>query len=57
MIWSVRKTSCGMVYTHPEITRQVIVDYRTGKITWSEIEFNSVKEAKDYAEHKALSNL
>ena len=46
-----------MVYTHPEITRQVIVDYRTGKITWNEIEFNSVKEAKAHAEHKTLSNL
>ena len=45
-----------MVYTHPEITRQVIVDYRTGKITWSEKEFNSAKEAKAYAEHKALSD-
>ena len=49
-MWSVRKTSCGMVYTHPEITRQVIVDYRTGKITWDEKEFNSVEEAKTYAE-------
>ena len=46
-----------MVYTHPEITRQVIVDYRTDKITWNEKEFNSVKEAKEYAEHKTLSNL
>ena len=45
-----------MVYTHPEITRQVIVDYRTGKITWSEKEFNSVKEARAYAEHKTFSN-
>ena len=45
-----------MVYTHPEITRQVIVDHRTGKITWSEKEFNSAKEAKAYAEHKALSD-
>ena len=57
MSWSVRKTSCGMVYTHTEITQQVIVDYRTGKITWSEIEFSSVKEAKDYAKCKALFNL
>ena len=57
MSWSVRKTSCFTVYTHPEITRQVIVDYRTGKITWDEIEFDTVKEAKDYAEHKTLSNL
>ena len=57
MSWSVRKTSCGMVYTHPEIIRQVVVDYRTNKITWDEIGFNSVKEAKDYAEHKTLSNL
>ena len=46
-----------MVYTHPEITRQVIVDHRTGKITWSEKEFNSVEEAKAHAEHKTLSNL
>ena len=45
-----------MVYTHPDITRQVIVDYRTGKITWDEKEFNSVKEAKTYAERKTLSN-
>lgn len=45
-----------MVYTHTEITRQVIVDYRTGKITWDEKEFNSVKEAKSYAEHKTLPN-
>ena len=56
-MWSVRKTSCGMVYTHPEITRQVIVDYRTGKITWNEIEFDSVEEAKAHAEHKTLSSL
>ena len=56
-MWSVRKTSCGMVYTHPDITRQVIVDYRTGKITWDEKEFNSVEEAKAYAEHKTFSNL
>ena len=55
-MWSVRKTSCGMVYTHPEITRQVIVDYRTGKITWDEKEFNSVGEAKAHAERKTLSN-
>ena len=57
MSWSVRRTSCFTVYTHPEITQQVIVDYRTDKITWNEKEFNSVKEAKDYAEHKTLSNL
>ena len=57
MSWSVRKNSCGIVYTHPEIIRQVVVDHRTGKITWDEIEFNSVKEAKDYAERKTLSNL
>ena len=56
-MWSVRKTSCGMVYTHPEITRQVIVDYRTGKIKKKEKEFNSVKEAKAHAEYKTLSNL
>ena len=56
-MWSVRKTSCGMVYTHPEIIRQVVVDYRTNKITWDEKEFNSVEEAKSYAEHKTLSNL
>ena len=55
-MWSVRRTSCFTVYTHPEIIRQVVVDYRTNKITWDEIEFNSVKEAKDYAERKALSN-
>ena len=57
MSWSVRRTSCFTVYTHPEITRQVVVDYRTGKITWDEKEFNSVEEAKAHAEHKALSNL
>ena len=45
-----------MVYTHPDITRQVIVDYRTGKITWSEKEFNSVEEAKTHAEYKTLPN-
>ena len=45
-----------MVYTHPEITRQVIVDYRTGKITWDGKEFNSVGEAKAHAERKTLSN-
>ena len=56
MSWSVRKNSCGIVYTHPEIIRQVVVDHRTGKITWDEIEFNSVKEAKVYAEHKTFSN-
>lgn len=56
-MWSVRKTSCGMVYTHLEIARQVVVDYRTGKITWDEKEFNSIEEAKGYAEHKTLSNL
>ena len=55
-MWSVRKTSCGMVYTPPDITRQVSVDYRTGKITWDEKEFNSVEEAKAHAEHKALSD-
>ena len=57
MIWSVRKNSCGMVYTHTDITQQVIVDYRTGKITWSEKEFNSVEGAKTYAERKTLSDL
>ena len=56
MSWSVRRTSCGVVYTHTEITQQVIVDHRTGKITWSEKEFNSVEEAKSYAEHKTLPN-
>ena len=55
-MWSVRKTSCGMVYTHPEITRQVVIDHRTGKITWDEKEFNSVEEAKAHAEHKTLPN-
>lgn len=55
-MWSTRKTSCFTVYTHPEITRQVIVDHRTYKITWDEKEFESVKEAKGYAERKALSN-
>ena len=56
-MWSVRKTSCGIVYTHPEVTRQVIVDYRTGKITWDEKEFNSVEEAKAHAAYKTLSDL
>lgn len=53
-MWSVRKTSCFTVYTHPEITRQVIADHRTGKITWDEKEFNSVEEAKTHAEYKTL---
>ena len=57
MSWSVRRTSCFAVYTHPDIIRQVVVDYRTNKITWDEKEFNSVEEAKSYAEHKTLSNL
>lgn len=55
-MWSVRRTSCFTVYTHPEIIRQVIVDHRTCKIVWDEKEFNSVEEAKDYAERKTLSN-
>ena len=57
MSWSVRRTSCFTVYTHPEIIRQVVVDYRTNKITWDEKEFNSVEEAKRYAERKTFSNL
>lgn len=52
--WTVRRTSCNTVHTHQDITCQVVVDHRTGSILWNEIPFDSVKEAKAYAELTSL---
>ena len=50
--WKFRRSTCKGIYTHPDITRQVIVNYSTGEITWDELRFNSVEEAKAFAESK-----
>lgn len=52
--WSVRRTSCNTVHTHQDITCQVVVYNHTGKILWNEKLFDSVKEAKAYAESTSL---
>lgn len=52
--WTVRRTSCSTVHTHQDITNQVVVYNHTGKILWNEIPFDSVKEAKAYAELTSL---
>lgn len=48
--WVFRRTTCKGIYTHPDITCQVIVDNHAMTITWNELRFNSVEEAKAYAE-------
>lgn len=52
--WTLRRTSCDTVHTHPDITNQVVVDHRTAEIKWNEKLFDSVKEAKAYAESTSL---
>lgn len=53
-MWTFRRSSCKGVYTHPDIIYQVIVDNQTLKITWKEKEFNSVAEAKSFAERMSF---
>lgn len=48
--WTFRRSTCKGVYTHPDITTQIIVDNKAMTITWANFEFNSIEEAKLYAE-------
>lgn len=48
--WTFRRSTCKGIYTHPDIIHQVIVDNHQMTITWNEMRFNSVEEAKWYAE-------
>lgn len=54
MTWTTNRRNCFTIYTHPEINRQVIVDNKKLTITWGDKEFNSVDEAKKFAERTLI---
>lgn len=57
MTWTVNKRNCFTIYTHPNINSQVIVNNSDLTITWANIEFDSVEQAKRYAEDTILNKV
>lgn len=54
-MWTERHRSCTSIYTHPDIILQVVVYHNLGgQITWGDYKFDTVEQAKTFAEEKAL---